>query len=387
MMRQLLRRPTIFREASVLAGVFLLLCAVLWAIVSMPHAAAADTGSGERLVTIHDRGNEKVVLTRATTIGAALKDAGMTLDEHDRTEPRVATPLEANNYTVNVYRARPVIVVDGALRQKVMTAHQTARGIAAEAGLILHDEDETALKPSDDIVSDGAGQKMVVTRATEFTLELYGQKTTAYTQETTVGDMMKRKKITLDKDDTLSVPAATPMTAGMTVAIWRNGVQTQTKEEEVAFNTRQVQAPDQPVGYKQVQTAGRNGKKMVTYQIEMRNGIEVSRAAIQSVVTEQPVQQVEIVGTKLTNTFSGSFAEALARLRSCEGSYTSNTGNGYYGAYQYDVRTWGNYKGYANASLAPPAVQDEKAWLTYQSRGWQPWPSCSRSKGLQDIYR
>ena len=126
---------------------------------------------------------------------------------------------------------------------------------------------------------------------------------------------------------------------------------------------------------------------MVTYQIEMRNGIEVSRAAIQSVVTEQPVQQVEIVGTKLTNTFSGSFAEALARLRSCEGSYTSNTGNGYYGAYQYDVRTWGNYKGYANASLAPPAVQDEKAWLTYQSRGWQPWPSCSRSKGLQDIYR
>ena len=374
------------REASVLACGFVILCIMAW-VATMPHAAAANVGAGERLVTIHDRGGEKVILTRATTIGAALKDAGMTLDEHDRTEPRTSTPLEANNYTVNVYRARPVIVVDGALKQKVMTAHQTARGIAADAGLMLHDEDKTEVQLSDDIVADGASQKMVVDRATEFTLELYGQKTTVYTQSKTVGDMLKSKKITLAADDTLSLPAETPLTPGMTVAIWRNGVQTQTQEEDVAFDTRQVQAPDQPVGYKQVQTPGKNGKKMVTYQIEMRNGIEVHRSAIQSVVTAQPVQQVEVVGTKLTNTFSGSFAEALARLRSCEGSYTSNTGNGYYGAYQYNDGTWANYKGYKHASDAPPAVQDEKAWLTYQARGWQPWPSCSRSKGLQDIYR
>lgn len=119
----------------------------------------------------------------------------------------------------------------------------------------------------------------------------------------------------------------------------------------------------------------------------MQNGIEVSRVAIQSVVTKQPVKQIETVGSKSTNTFNGSFAEALARLRSCEGSYTSNTGNGYYGAYQFDIQTWGGYAGFPNAAAAPPAVQDEKAWLTYQRRGWQPWPSCMRSQGLQDIYR
>ena len=372
---------------SILLGAFLLITAAMWVVFSMPRAQAADKASGERLITIHDRGTEKVVLTKAATVEQALSAAKVTLDDSDRVEPRLSLPLEAASYTVNIYRARPVIVVDGALRQKVMTAHQTASAIAAEAGLLLHDEDKTTLRPNDDIVADGAGQMMVVARATEFTLELYGKKTTAYTQEKTVGDMMKRKKITLGKDDTLSVPASTPMTAGMTVAIWRNGVQTLTQEEDVTFGTRQVQAPDQPVGYKQVQTPGQSGKKMVTYQIDMRNGTEVSRAAIQSVVTKQPVEQVEVVGTKLTNTFSGSFAEALARLRSCEGSYTSNTGNGYYGAYQYDLRTWGNYKGFANASQAPPAVQDEKAWITYQARGWQPWPSCSRSKGLQDIYR
>ena len=113
----------------------------------------------------------------------------------------------------------------------------------------------------------------------------------------------------------------------------------------------------------------------------------MARKEIQSVVTTQPKKQIEIVGAKMTNTFSGSFAEALARLRSCEGSYTSNTGNGYYGAYQFDKQTWGGYGGFAVASDAPAAVQDQKAWETYQRRGWQPWPSCKNSQGLQDIYR
>jgi len=216
---------------------------------------------------------------------------------------------------------------------------------------------------------------------------LYGQTETVYTQATTVEDFLSEKRIKLTAKDTLSVKRADEVKAGMKIEIWRNGKQTVTREEPVPFETQQIQDTDREVGYKEVNTPGVNGKKMVTYEIIMKNGKEVSKKVIQTVVTKQPSKQVETIGTKMTNSFSGSFAQALAKLRSCEGSYTSNTGNGYYGAYQYDLQTWGNYKGYSNASLAPPAVQDEKAWLTYQARGWSPWPSCSVSLGLQDIYR
>jgi hypothetical protein len=43
------------------------------------------------------------------------------------------------------------------------------------------------------------------------------------------------------------------------------------------------------------------------------------------------------------------------------------------GAYQFESVTWADYDGYAEANEAPPAVQDQKALLTYRERGWEPW--------------
>jgi hypothetical protein len=73
----------------------------------------------------------------------------------------------------------------------------------------------------------------------------------------------------------------------------------------------------------------------------------------------------------------------LAQLRYCEshGNYAENTGNGFYGAYQYDLGTWAHFDGYARPDLAPAAVQDQKAKLTHSQRGWQPWPVCGRNLG------
>lgn len=62
----------------------------------------------------------------------------------------------------------------------------------------------------------------------------------------------------------------------------------------------------------------------------------------------------------------------------CEsgGNYKINTGNGYYGAWQFDHGTWlgnggGKFSRYAHQ--APKFAQDYVAWRTWKSRGWQPW--------------
>jgi Transglycosylase-like domain len=77
-------------------------------------------------------------------------------------------------------------------------------------------------------------------------------------------------------------------------------------------------------------------------------------------------------------------SDVWADLRYCEagGNYARNSGNGYYGAYQYTLSTWDDFMGYARPDLAPPAVQDAKAHATEAARGWRPWPACSRKLGL-----
>lgn len=342
----------------------------------------------ERVVTVYHDGIEQTIVTDAKTVGEALERAHVTLAANDTVEPAAGTNLVAPAYSVNVYRARPVTVVDGARRYTIMTSHTSAREIAQAAGITLYDEDTYTVTRIDDFVGEGGvGLKMAIQRATPMRLVMYGKVAEIRTQAKTVGELMADKKIVLVDGDGTNLPVGTPITDGLSLEVWRNGVQTVTNEEEVAFTTKQVRDTDKPVGYREVQTPGVKGKKMVTYQIETKDGKEVSRKTIQSVITQDAKQQVEVIGGQVG--FTGAFQDALAQLRQCEagGHYDRNSGNGYYGAYQYDISTWANYMGYARADLAPPDVQDQKAWETYKRRGWTPWPACSKKLGLQDIYR
>jgi uncharacterized protein YabE (DUF348 family) len=270
--------------------------------------AAPDSG---RILTIHDRGSEKVILTKAETLKDALTSAGVMLDKNDTVEPNLSEKLVATDYQVNIYRARPVIVVDGATRQKIMTPYQTPAQIANDAGISLHDEDVTTISRTADIVAEGAGITMTVTRATPFNLTMYGKKIEARTQAKTVDDMLAQKNISLAANDTLSVDRQAPIVAGMTIELWRNGIQTVTEDQAIPFEVQKIQDADHEVGYREVQTPGENGTKSVTYEINMRNGQQVSRKEIQSVITKESKKQVEVVGAKLPTPTNPTEAQAL----------------------------------------------------------------------------
>lgn len=323
------------------------------------NADSATPATDEHIITLHDNGTDKGFITKKSTLRAALAEQHIRVDSKDLIEPGIDSKLVASSYQVNIYRARPVAIHDGQVETKVITAYRTARQIAGEAGVTLHDEDITALAPSSNPLADGAAEVMTISRATAFSFNFYGKVETAYTQAKTVGDMLKEKHITMAAKDGVSPSASTPLTAGMSVRIWRDGVQTVTQDEDMPFDTKTIQDADQPIGYRQVQTPGVKGRQTVTYEINMKNGVEVSRKEINSVVTTQPVQEVVVVGTK--NNYSGSLQDWLYQLRMCEthGNYSTNTGNGYYGAYQFSKSTWDHLNtGYAYAYQAPEAVQD-----------------------------
>lgn len=73
------------------------------------------------------------------------------------------------------------------------------------------------------------------------------------------------------------------------------------------------------------------------------------------------------------------------RLRMCESTdrYDTNTGNGYFGAYQFDLPTWRSVGGTGLPHQASPAEQDFRALYLYRMRGWQPW-ECAGKLALRE---
>lgn len=265
---------------------------------SLALAAGTTPVAGEKIITIHDGGSQQGVVTTATTLREALQQAHIRLDSNDLTEPGLDEPLVASSYEANIYRARTVVIQDGAVRTRLVTAYRTGKQIAKQAGINLLDADTASLAPSKDIISDGAGEVLSISYAPRITFVFYGKTLQTSTRATTVGDMLKQKGITVAADDTLSVPLTTPVTTGLKVELWKNGKQTATTEEDIAFTTRQIQDANHDQGYKEVQTAGVAGKKTVTYEIIMQNGKEVQRTVVNSVITKPAVEQVEVIGVK-----------------------------------------------------------------------------------------
>jgi hypothetical protein len=157
---------------------------------------------------------------------------------------------------------------------------------------------------NNDIVSQGVGIELTVARATEFRLSLYGKAAVAYTQANTIEEMLKEKGVILGGNDTISVPLDTKMVPGIAVAIWRNGVQTVTDEQAIPFETQKVLDVDHSIGYHDVKTKGVPGMRLVTYEVTMQDGKEVSRKQVQNIISSQPKTQIELIGNRPVNPLS-----------------------------------------------------------------------------------
>ena len=85
-----------------------------------------------------------------------------------------------------------------------------------------------------------------------------------------------------------------------------------------------------------------------------------------------------------TSAAAGGSAAQFDRLAQCEsgGSWSINTGNGYFGGLQFNLGTWRGlgFAGYPHQ--ASKATQVAAGQKLHSQRGWGPWPACSRKLGL-----
>jgi hypothetical protein len=70
----------------------------------------------------------------------------------------------------------------------------------------------------------------------------------------------------------------------------------------------------------------------------------------------------------------------LEAIAACEsgGNPATDTGNGFYGKYQFTLGTWNAVGGTGNPAHASEAEQDRRAAILYARAGASPWPVCGR---------
>ena len=341
----------------------------------------------KKVVNLYVDGHKQTIPTRAESVRELLTKLQIELDNQDVVEPAVDAPITGDNFSINVYNARPVIVVDeGGKEIFARVADRKPADIAKKVGIKVYPEDIVDVAPPDETLKDGViGEKILIKRALPVKLSLYGKTFSVRTQSKTVGELADERGIDYSNKSIYPKPE-TKLKPGTLVFVTDPGKKITITEEPIAPPIEYVDSTDLEIGETVVRDEGRPGKRVVVYAVA-KDG---SKTALQEIVVVDPVRQIIARGVK-TNGFDGGFEAALSRLRSCEGSYTSNTGNGYYGAYQFSFSSWQSNApaAYRNTlpSDAPPGVQDLAAATYYQRSGWGPWPACSAGLGLQDIYR
>ncbi len=199
------------------------------------------------------------------------------------------------------------------------------------------------------------------------------------TTAATVTQAMAQAGIVLHNQDAPSVAAGSMPTDNETITINRISGTTETKQVSLPFKTTQVSDPNTYTGTSTVTTQGVDGVETITYAVQVVNGVKQAPKQVSESVTKQPVNEVVSVGTKALPTSASSLNwTALATCESGD-TPTEDTGNGFYGMYQFTISTWDSLGGSGLPSDASAATQTALAEKLYSESGAGSWPVCGKN--------
>lgn len=128
------------------------------------HIDATSLTSGH-LITVHD-GNQTVkTVSYAPDVKEALKSTDISPESEDVVEPSLDSAITSDT-VINIYKSRPVLVVDGDIKIRIITASQTITDILDDAGLAgIKRGDKVIESPSGDFVSSGVFRIYTIKRS------------------------------------------------------------------------------------------------------------------------------------------------------------------------------------------------------------------------------
>ena len=344
-----------------------------------------------KTVTLNVDGKASSVQSFGGTVEQVVKSANLELKPGDRVSPSLDATVQ-NGTVININQAKEVKVsLDGA-EKTVNTTAQDVEDLVTELGVAS----ASSVSAPKDATLSLAGSYVSISTPKTVSIVADGKVNTATTTALTVGKVLEDSGVTLGANDRTSQPANANVVNNMVIKVSRvDTSQTAVTSQEVPFETVTAESADMLKGEKEVTQAGAAGKLERTFKLVLVDGREASRTLVSENVAVQPVTEKITLGTKAkpapqaapaapVGANTGAAAPAMMneamwdKIAQCEstGNWSINSGNGYYGGLQFDIRTWIGAGGGAyapNASLATKAQQIDIANRVYAQRGLSPW--------------
>ncbi|WP_176702755.1 resuscitation-promoting factor [Actinomyces vulturis] len=354
-------------------------------------------------VTVTVDGKPTEVSLLGGTVDSALNKANLKISDYDVVTPTRDQKLR-DGMTITVMRAHGI---PGIVNGKQVTFYTAADTIDGALDDLAEQNPGTtvAMIPSRDTTSENY---MPLMKSGIVTVTADGTTTSVTVDhEMSVDDVLAAAKLTASETDKLL--ASKPAAGTMTLAITRITRQTVTSTEPIAHETEKRDDDTLALGTTEVIQAGEDGVTTTTTYVETTDGKTTFSKVLSSETTKEPVKEIIAVGTKeepqpeqiqasgqqkTQSSESGSAPAAThssvdnsdvwAAIAQCEsgGNPATNTGNGYYGMYQFALSTWQAYGGQGLPSEASAAEQLRVAKLVQQGQGWGAWGACAARAGV-----
>ena len=363
--------------------------------------AATAIGTSYRHVTVEVDGVTRDVSGFFTTAGDALHSAGVTVGDHDLVAP-ASNQTVASGDTVVVRTATEYdVTVDG----NQTTAWSTASSIsgvlsALPASAASMAADRSYTRTEMPVAEAGQTVHVVADGTTTDVVASSDEGTTAILEKAGVS-AGPIDRVTMEHNGgeaTLRVARVVRGTASSTT--------------EIPYETEEREDAEAEEGTEKTVQEGAAGSEVTeTYQETIDGNVTVS--AVLSTTRTEPTKRIVSKGTKAKKAeetassassdsassgsssssssssasapaaVSGDDAAIWAAIAQCEsgGNPSINTGNGYYGMYQFSLPTWRSVGGSGLPSDASVEEQTMRARMLQQRSGWGQW-GCAYRLGL-----
>lgn len=362
--------------------------------------ATIGAASTHKTVTIKVGEATKTIDTWAVTAEGALEAAHVSVGHHDVVFPSPGTALSDGD-TVTVRQAVPVKVINDGKSTVHWTVSQSfTHMIASEKNvksIVISQKDSvlplTVNPQKVHVTHDGTTTDMSVDPSKTLQQNLASINVTLNPLdrvELTLKDGVKKKSLLSREDSVFSAEAEKFGAANSDLVVTR--IERSIVEKKIVKEKAPVEERTDDSLYKgqtKVIEEGSDDVRLQRIFVEKVNG----KVAKEEVLSEKQISTVKkrIVakGTKpvpagfTPGSFSGG--DPWAALAQCEagGNPARNSGNGYYGMYQFSLSTWRSVGGSGLPSEASAEEQTMRAKMLQARSGWGQWPACTRRLGLR----